>query len=455
VGGSTLARQLLEKGIDTLVLEEGPYIPADNVPSSYSEQIRTMWRNGGLTAAMGKPMIPYAEARCVGGGSEINSAIIQRCPDALLDEWASTYQIEGFSADKLKPYYEQSEELIHAQYPSEFETDSLVLKRAGEALSWKAIPLKMARNASTKFSMTRTLLPQSLMKGLRLVPYCKAEKLIVKNNEVKGIKAVVTSADGQKKTVSIKAKYYFCCSGAINTPALLLKSGISQNVGQSLKMHPTIKVLAKFQEEINATPSAVPGYAITEFMPDIRIGGAVFNPSFFGMYLAADFENRAGLLNEMSSCGIYYAMIRPEGMGSIKMLPGIKEPMVKFNLNKTDRSNLVKGLNYLKQAMFAAGAELVIPSIKGHKGWLDNSINLDSLPQDKTELMTIHLFSSCPMGENKKLCAADSYGKVHGFDNLFISDASLIPGASGVNPQGSIMAITLRNAEHFLSTANF
>jgi choline dehydrogenase-like flavoprotein len=64
--------------------------------------------------------------------------------------------------------------------------------------------------------------------------------------------------------------------------------------------------------------------------------------------------------------------------------------------------------------------------------------------------MTIHLFSSCPMGESRKLCAADSFGMVHGTPNLFINDASLICTAMGVNPQGTVMALARRNALHFL-----
>jgi choline dehydrogenase-like flavoprotein len=67
-----------------------------------------------------------------------------------------------------------------------------------------------------------------------------------------------------------------------------------------------------------------------------------------------------------------------------------------------------------------------------------------------SNLMTIHLFSSCPMGENKSKCAADSFGRVHGFKNLFVADASLLCSAPGVNPQGSIMAFARRNALHFL-----
>jgi choline dehydrogenase-like flavoprotein len=64
--------------------------------------------------------------------------------------------------------------------------------------------------------------------------------------------------------------------------------------------------------------------------------------------------------------------------------------------------------------------------------------------------MTIHLFSSCPMGERRDRCAVDSFGRVHGTPNLRVADASILCGPPGVNPQGTIMALARRNALHFL-----
>jgi choline dehydrogenase-like flavoprotein len=74
----------------------------------------------------------------------------------------------------------------------------------------------------------------------------------------------------------------------------------------------------------------------------------------------------------------------------------------------------------------------------------------DPLPQGRTSLMTIHLFSSCPKGEDRRRCVTDSFGRVHGQEDLYIADASLLCTAPGVNPQGSIMAFARRNALHFL-----
>jgi choline dehydrogenase-like flavoprotein len=50
------------------------------------------------------------------------------------------------------------------------------------------------------------------------------------------------------------------------------------------------------------------------------------------------------------------------------------------------------------------------------------------------------------MGEDRSRAAADSFGLVHGSDNVYVNDASLLPDAPGVNPQASIMAIAARNA---------
>jgi choline dehydrogenase-like flavoprotein len=54
------------------------------------------------------------------------------------------------------------------------------------------------------------------------------------------------------------------------------------------------------------------------------------------------------------------------------------------------------------------------------------------------------------MGEDRRRCATDSFGRVHDQDGLHIADASLLCTAPGVNPQGSVMAFARRNALRFL-----
>jgi choline dehydrogenase-like flavoprotein len=106
--------------------------------------------------------------------------------------------------------------------------------------------------------------------------------------------------------------------------------------------------------------------------------------------------------------------------------------------------------------LLAAGAEEVmpavygIPSIRSEKDairWLDERLSRNAL-----SLTTVHAFSSCPIGERSDRCAANSYGKVARWQNLYVNDASMLPDSPGVNPQGSVMAFARRNAQHFLAS---
>ena len=63
--------------------------------------------------------------------------------------------------------------------------------------------------------------------------------------------------------------------------------------------------------------------------------------------------------------------------------------------------------------------------------------------------MTVHLCSTVPMGDDTTLAAADSFGRLHGAENVYVNDASLLPDAPGVNPQASVMAVAIRNARRF------
>jgi choline dehydrogenase-like flavoprotein len=151
----------------------------------------------------------------------------------------------------------------------------------------------------------------------------------------------------------------------------------------------------------------------------------------------------------------YYAMIAPQGRGKVRNLASFRAPLVSYHLTQSDRLNLGDGFRKLGELLFAAGALTLYPGLNG-VGKMSSMSDVAKLPlgvqNGQANLMTIHLFSSCPMGENRERCATDSFGRVHGFDGLFVSDASLLCSAPGVNPQGTVMALAHRNARAFLKT---
>ena len=179
-----------------------------------------------------------------------------------------------------------------------------------------------------KQSMSATLIPRALARGARLLANCRVDRLVVEGRRVSGAIATASDANGRRHRVTVNASQVFLCAGTIQTPSILLRSGIRKNIGRAFQVHPTIRVLATFPEAVNAHRHELPLAAITEFMPALRFGGSVFTLSTFGLALAEDWPVRGRYLPEYAHCAMYYAMIRPDGVGRVRTVRGLAEPIL-------------------------------------------------------------------------------------------------------------------------------
>ncbi len=189
-GGATTACLLAEAGVDVVLLEEGPHLPLISAPSYSLEEMDQKYRNGGMTTAFGKTTITYIEARCVGGGSEINAGFSDRPWPDTLNGWRARYAIDDFGDDQLAPYFEAFEkEMSVATMPDGAGLTSMTIKAGAEKLGWRVgeVPRfwKYARGADgtwrgTRQSMTETLVPRALRAGCRLLPDTRALRLDVR-----------------------------------------------------------------------------------------------------------------------------------------------------------------------------------------------------------------------------------------------------------------------------------
>jgi choline dehydrogenase-like flavoprotein len=468
-GGASVAATLADAGVDVLMVEEGPHVPADVAPRSLSEAFPAMWRGGGLTATIGGTPIALAEGRCVGGGTEINSAIFQRAPDEVVEGWAQASHLPDFSPQALAPLYDRAAAVVNASLtPGALGPPTEILQRAGEVMGWKTAALERGRRESpsprhqisgfatgTKQSMSATLIPRALARGARLVANCQVDRLAVKDRRVTEAVATATDAQGRRHRITVNPSQVFLCAGTTQTPSILQRSGVRKNVGRNFQVHPTIRVLAAFPEAVNSHRHELPLVAITEFMPAMRFGGSVFTLSTFGLALAEDWAARGQYLPEYANYAMYYAMIRPDGVGRVRTAPRLAEPILSYGLTERDWRRLRDGLAMLVRALLAAGATRVIPSMRGHPGWTDaNQVEPDlryGLLQDRVALMSIHLFGSCPMGRDSELFPVDPWGRLAGLDNVIVADGSVLPGAPGVNPQATIMALAYRATDIYLA----
>lgn len=460
-GGAVTAALLAEAGKDVLLLEAGADRSHSDCEPFSAAEMETKYSNGGVTAALGATRIAYAEARCVGGGSEINAGLYHRTPDEILARWQREFGLAGASPSELRAHFEACEHAVSVSYmPPPLPPPSLRLHKGAQAKGWRSMEVpRWFRNevaegkpVAVKQTMSRTFIPRAVSAGARLVPNFVARRL-----SREGMHWAITAESGAgsgRKRHKILCDNAFICAGAIRTPALLLASGIISRAG--LRMHPSVKVVAQFPQAINRRDLGVPVHQVKEFSPRLSFGCSISQPAHLALSMVGHPEGMCDVAEHWPQMAAFYAM-STGGSGRVRCVPGFGDPLVNYSLGHGDMHDLADGLRKLCDLLFAAGATKLYLPISGMAplhGPDDLRLIPDRLPQGRASIMTIHLTSSCPMGEDRSVTVADSFGRVHGQSNLYISDASLLCTAPSVNPQGSVMAFAHRNATHFLQSAS-
>jgi choline dehydrogenase-like flavoprotein len=457
-GGAVTAAALATAGRSVTVVEEGPWVDADSVEPFSLDEMVAKYRHHGLAAALGNPAVAYAEGRCVGGSTEINSGLYHRLPDDLAGEWRRRYAIEEFSPAALAGYADRVEsQLSVTTVPGAPPASSAVLERGATKLGWRNVEFARvfsydSSGRGTKQTMSRTLLPRAVADGATILPDTRVLKLVRRGDTVVGAVCRRTHPGGGVERLTVTADHVFVCGGAVHTPALLQRSGIRHNVGNGLKMHPTVKIAARFPYPLDH--GDVPMHRVTEFSPFVAIGGSASRRGHIAMALAEPGAPYDDALTAWENVSTYYAAIRSEGCGRVVALPGLRSPVVTYSLTEADLSRLARGLVHLGEMLLAAGATELYPSVVG--GSIVRRVDelgawWDQTTRARTNLMTVHLTSTVRMGEDRTRTGADSFGRVWGQRNLRVNDGALIPDAPGVNPQAAIMAIATRNCDQFLA----
>ena len=127
-----------------------------------------------------------------------------------------------------------------------------------------------ALRRGTKQTMSRTMLPRALASRAKLVPDCRVLGLVRRGDRVvMSTRCRHYTRGGGVERMTVHAEHVFVCGGAVHSPALLQRGGIWRNIGNGLKMHPTIKVAARFPHPVDH--GDVPMRCVTEFSPFIAI----------------------------------------------------------------------------------------------------------------------------------------------------------------------------------------
>jgi choline dehydrogenase-like flavoprotein len=454
-GGATTAALLAEAGADVLVVEEGAWVEQGSLVPFSLDQMDRQYRAGGVTVALGRPSIAYTEGCCAGGGTEINSGLYRRPSEETLDRWRRLTSIVDLDTADFYATCDEIEVALSVQtVPGRHIPASERLRDGAAALGWRhdEIPRWMTyphhgdAADGQRQSMTRTMLPRAFRAGARMLTEHRVGRLI--HDAGRAFRAEVTAGDGSPVTIDFE--HVVVCAGAIQSPAVLQRSGFRGRVGHGLAVHPTVKLAARFDDDVNVADD-VPVHQVKEFAPDLSFGGSASQPGLVALALTDHWSLMGEAVTDWRRIAVYYAAITSEGRGRVRAVPGMRDPLVTYRLTSRDRALLGHGLARLALVMLEAGADAVFPSFRGAPIVRDRA-GLAELSgrfaASAASVMTVHLCSTVPIGEDRSIAAADSFGRLHGTENVHVNDASLLPDAPGVNPQAAVMAIATRNARH-------
>lgn len=450
-GGSITACTLAEAGLDVLLLEEGDHVPVGAVEPYSIDDMARKWRNVGLTPAFGPVKVTYGEGRCVGGASEINAALYHPPVLPTLDTWAREYGISDFGGAALQPHIDAVErEASVTPYPGSPGIASELLRDGAASLGWKSVQVQRfwkydgTDPLGRRQSMTETYIPRAIAAGARLEHGVRVKHLVLDGRRVVG--AVGTNRDG--KRVDITCERVVLCGGAVQTPLMLRRSGITHRVGNTLTMNPMIRVAAEFDDRVNQPELGVPVQQIEAFKPDMTLGCSHSSLAHLALWLVDSAKSdRDRLLEEWWKLGVFYAKVMAKARGYVRNVPITGEALVYYKLQKGDLELLGLAAERLATVLLAAGARAIMNPVPGGapiRSKADIPALRAGVAAGKAQVTAIHLHSTVPMGDDRH--PADSFGKLRALENCWVNDASLLPDTPGVNPQGTILAIARRNA---------
>jgi len=287
--------------------------------------------------------------------------------------------------------------------------------------------------------MALTYLPDARHHGARVHPDTRVVRLI----HHAGIVTEVHAVGPGGRLLGYRPQVVFLAAGALNTPVLLQRSGIhARTAGRRTAFHVNVRLNARFAEPVRARDATIFTTQLSEFADlGILVMPANLTPGTLAAGLAGHPPHVLdAMLADIDRVGTYTAQVRVSGPLRVHALPGGGR-LLRHRLHAGDRDLLRFAVERAARVLFAAGAvEVHVPE----RRILRRAAHVDDFAAHadprRWDLVSVHAMASCPMGAPEHGGTCDANGRPYGCRNLYLCDASVLPGATGISPQGTIMA---------------
>jgi len=284
-------------------------------------------------------------------------------------------------------------------------------------------------------------------------------------------------------------KEVILCAGAINSPQLLMLSGIGPadhlkehgisvvadlpGVGKSLQDHTDLYIQYRCKEPVSLYPATTtlgrlktalvwlctrggPG-ASNQFESGgfIRSERGVEHPDLQFHFLPMAGNYDGSYVAPGHSFQVFLSLMRPTSRGSVRLHsvdPNVS-PAIRFNYGATDKDmrTMCEGVKLTREIV----AQTAFDSFRGAELAPGKDVRSDAeiheFIRQKTET-EYHPSSSCRMGIDDE-AVVDSEGKVYGVEGLRIVDASIMPSTVSANLNATVIMMAEKLADNILGMA--
>ena len=409
----------------------------------------------------------------IGGGTSINWTTSLRTPDNILSEWdALTQQNNYFNSDSFNKSLDYICQNLNVDETNNKIPQKEIKLAQGLELnktSYKIIPRNTKNNDCLESGFSTFGHSDDTINSSYKSWFSKDkfnEENIYSNTHVKSLsisngKATHVNVEHNGQSYSVAVEKVILASGSLNTPKILLNSGYkNKHLGQHLKLHPVSGVAGKFSELQNPWAGSMQGiYSDDHLFRKDNYGylleGLPMHPSLFFPFFPNNQDNFGDFISSYNYWSGSIVLTSDTSSGSI--INKNPQHLWKYNLNNFDHGNLLHGIESLVKANFLAGAEEIMVATSPTMHWKRESNEdiesfIGKVRKVRNEPFRILLGSAHQMGTarihpNPSEGVVDLNGKVHGLENVYITDSSTFPRCSGVNPM-----ITIQAMSHFLAS---
>lgn len=477
-GAGITAELLSAAGLNLVIVEEGPLKSSKDFRQLESEAYPSLYQESAARKTADKS-INILQGRCVGGSTTVNWTSSFRTPTKTLTYWREHFGLAELNDEAMSPWFHQAEQRLNISpwlIPPNENNDLLRRGALQLGIAAAAIPrnVKGCSNlgscglgcpTNAKQSMLVTTIPAALDRGATLLVQTHAERFELRGGHVEALHCVAVEpngavAAGARKT-RIVARHYVLAGGAINSPAVLLRSGVPDPhrlIGARTFLHPVVAAVATFDHVVAGWQGA-PQTIYSDHYLDIdpidgpigyKIEAPPLHPLIFATTMTGFGRDAAAQFAKFPNTHALLALLRDgfhaESAGGRVALRGDGSPELDYPLTPFVMEGARRAMLSMAELQFAAGATQVSVGhelAQPYATWAAARDGIRGLPMQPllTKVVSAHVMGGCGMAADSRRGVVRPDGVHWELENLSVHDGSLFPTSIGANPQLSVYGL--------------